>query len=183
MYESLKRGDNVEPPDTKKNMPDYAYWFLDKAGNEQLKMFFGHGGMTLAFLKVDPKTAPPPLPISDAQRKKLPMFQTMDVDRVMARSASLTDGFLAKSKELFGAGLESEPQMKGIPYVLPLLDSADFFSQPEEVIENLFQLFDVFARESPADRGILLGFKAELEEPLRQLLKGMAEEKLVYPEA
>jgi hypothetical protein len=183
MYESLKRGDNMDPPDTKKYMPDYAYWFVGKTPKPQLELFFGQGGMTLAFLKSDPKTAPPPLPISAAQRKKLPMFQTMDFDKGRAAAASLADAFLPKSKQLFGAGLDDEPQMKGIPFVLPLLDSADFFSQPPEFVENVFQVFDVYSRESPADRGILLAFTADLEEGLIQLLKDMAEEKLYYPEA
>ncbi|HUA20140.1 MAG TPA: hypothetical protein VMB25_15435 [Bryobacteraceae bacterium] len=183
MFDSLKREEPLDPPDVKKYMPDYSYWFVDKSAERQLDLFFGLGGMTMAFLKPDPKTVPPPLAVSEAQRKKLPVFQKMDVDKARAQAASLADSFLAKSKDLFGAGLEAEPQAKGLLFILPILDTADFFSQPAETVENVFQLFDVYAKESPADHGVVLAFKADLEEEFIQILKSMAEEKLVYPEA
>jgi hypothetical protein len=73
--------------------------------------------------------------------------------------------------------------MKGIPFIFPVLDSADFFSQPPEVIEKCFQLFEVYIRESPADKGILLAFTGDLEEKLIELVRVMKDQKLIYPEA
>lgn len=183
MFETLKRGDPVELPDVKKHMPDYSYWFVDKSEKQQRELFFGHGGMTFTFLKPDPKTTLPPLMISEAQRKKLPVLQRINIDKLYAQGASLADGFLAKSKEFFSSGLEDEPQLKGIPFILPLLDSADYFSQPPEVVEKALELFEVYIRESPADKGLLLAFKENLEEELIALLKQMKEEKLVYGES
>jgi hypothetical protein len=186
MFDTLKREEPFILPDATKYMPDYSYWFVGKASKEQRDLFFGHSGMTLAFLKADPKTTLPPFPISPALRKKLPVLQNIDIEKSRAQAASLADSFLAKSKELFGAGLDSEPQTKGIPFVLPILDTADFFSQSEKVVDDLFQLFEVYIRESPADRGILLAFKTDrtdMEEALIELLKAMKEEGLLYPEA
>jgi hypothetical protein len=183
MFDTLKRGDPVQLPDTKEYMPDYSYWFLDKSEKQQRELFFGYGGMTFTFLKPDPKTAPPPMLISEAQKKKMPILQRVDVDKMWAQANSMADQFLPKSKEFFGTGLENEPQMKGIPFILPLLDSADYFSQPPEVVQKAFELFDVYVRESPADKGLLLAFSTDMEEDLIKLLKQMKEEKLVYPES
>lgn len=161
---------------------DYCYWFLYKKPREQWAEFLGFGGITLAFLKPDPKTTPPPLPFTEAFRKKMPVFQAMDVDGLVAGAFAMKDGFLAKSKELFGAGLEDDPQYPGIAFVLPLLDSGHFFSEPEEENEKWFQLFDVYLRESPIDKGIVLAFKANYEDLVVDLLKEMRREGLVYPE-
>ena len=181
MFDTLQQGKDVDLPDATQYMPDYSYWFLDKSEKQQRQLFFGHGGLSVTFLKPDPNTSPPPLPFTAAQRQKIPELQ--HVEKNFARANSLKDGFLAKSKEFFGGGLEEEPQMKGIPFVLPLLDSADFFSQPAEVVEKCFQLFAVYVRESPADKGVLLAFHDDLEENLIGLLKGMKDQKLTYPEA
>jgi hypothetical protein len=183
MFESLKRGDAVPLPDVRKHMPDYTYWFLDKSDEQQRAMFFGHGGLTIACLKPDPKTAPPPLLISPAQRAKLPMFKGVDMDRMWARANSLGDAFLAKSKQLFGDGLQDEPQAKGIPFILPLLDAADFFSQPESVVANCFELFDVYIRESPTDKGVLMALREDSDETLITLLHDMKQDRLTYPES
>jgi hypothetical protein len=132
-------------------------------------------------LKPDPKTTPPPLPLSESVRKRIPILQAMNVDQMMARAASLADGFLAKSKSMFSKGLEGDPQTKGLPFILPLLDAGDFFSQPPEVVQQCFELFDVYVRESPVDKGMLLAFASELEAPLIALLKEMRDQGLKYP--
>jgi hypothetical protein len=183
MFDTLRQEKPLHMLDSKKYMPDYAYWFLDKAEKKQRDLFFGQGGLSITFLKPDPNTKPQPLPLSAAQKKKLPFLQQFDMDKSWAQANSLRDGFLAKSKEFFSAGLEKEPQLKGIPFILPVLDSADFFSQPPDVVEKCFQLFEVYIRESPADKGILLSFTGDLEESLIQLLKEMKDQKLIYPEA
>ncbi len=181
MFDALSHQKDVDLPDAKKYMPDYSYWFVEKSGQKQRDLFLGYGGFSMVFLKPDPDTVAPALPITPALRKKLPILQ--ELENNFAKANSLKDSFLAKSKEFFGQGLEKEPQMKGIPFILPLLDSVDFFSQPAEVIENCFQLFDAYLRESPIDKGVLLAVKEDIEEQFINLLNGMRKEKLVYPEA
>lgn len=182
MFDALRQQHPLPLPDANKHLPDYAYWFVDKSEKRQRELFFGFGGVTVTFLKPDPKTVPRPLPISPNLRKRLPMLQVADIDQLMARAASLADGFLAKSKGLFSAGLENEPQTKGLPFILPLMDADDFFSQPQEVVQQCFDLFDVYFRESPADKGVLLAFATEIEPSLLTLLKEMREQGLIYPE-
>jgi hypothetical protein len=161
---------------------DYVYWFVDKAEKKQREVFFGEGGMTIIFLKPDPKTKPPVLPLSPALRAKNPLLQHFDIDRLAARAFALGDGFQKLSKDLFGAGLEQEPQSSGIRFILPLLSTQDFFTQPEEEKLKWFQLFDVYFSESPVDKGVLLASKPDLEEPIIELLRKMREEGLRYPE-
>jgi hypothetical protein len=162
--------------------PDYCYWFLKKSGKKQLETFWGHGGISMIFAEPDPATTPPPLPFSAAFRQKSTVFQKVDVDGVWESAFSLNDGFQAKSKELFGAGLEQNPQYPGITFILPLLRSSDFFSQPEQESAKWFQLFDLYLHETPEDAGILLASKTDIDETLIELLGKMREEGLVYPE-
>ena len=182
MFESLKKDEPVPLPDTRKHMPDYAYWFLDKSAQRQRDLFFGFGGLSLLFMKPDAKTAPPLL-ISPAQRAKMPLFQKMDVEKLWAQGQALNDPFLQQSKTLFGEGLENEPQTKGYPFILPLLDSADFFAQPEAIIKNVFELCDVYMRESPVDTGLVLAGDKDLDDVLIGLLRELSDENLMYPES
>lgn len=181
MFDALMNNKPADLPDAKSYMPDYSYWFVEKSDQKQRQLFLGHGGFSMTFLKPDPNTVAPPLPITPALRKKIPMLE--DMEKKFEQANSLKDAFLRKSKELFGEGLEKEPQMKGIPFILPLLDAGDFFSQPEEVIKNSLQLFDVYVRESPADRGLLLAANFDVEEKLIGILQRMREDKFTYPEA
>lgn len=162
--------------------PDYAYWFVYKDGGKQRQLFFGHGGMTMISLKPDPATIPPELPIPRAWREKLEVFKMFDVDKAVAGACSLKDGFLNKSKELFGAGLENEPQFPGLLFILPLLKSGDFFAQAAEEHERWFQLFDLYINESPADGGVIMATGPDFEDTLIELLKKMQEDGLTYPE-
>jgi hypothetical protein len=182
MFDALRQQQPIPMPDASRHLPDYSYWFVGKAERQQRDLFFGFGGMTLTFLKPDPKTVPRPLPISSNLRKRIPMLQLVDIDQLMSKVASLSDGFLDKSKGLFAAGLEKEPQTKGLPFILPMMDAGDFFSQPQEVIQQCFELFEVYFRESPVDKGVLLAFAAEMEPSLVALLKEMREQDLMYPE-
>jgi hypothetical protein len=111
------------------------------------------------------------------------MFKELDLDKMWASANALSSPFLAKSKQLFGKGLENEPQTKGLPFILPLLDSADFFSQPEQTIKDCFELFDIYVRESPADNGVLLAAKRDLDEMLIGLLRDMRSQNATYPES
>jgi len=98
-------------------------------------------------------------------------------------SFALKDGFQAQSKQLFGAGLEDNPQYPGIPFILPLLQASDFFGQPEPESAKWFQLFDLYVRESPEDTGVLLASKTDFDDPLIQLLEKMRADGFTYPES
>jgi hypothetical protein len=196
---SRKPGDKIPTLPTKEDMmpvvrgekefnlkdwiADYCYWFLCKKPLDQWREFLGLGGITLMFLKPDPKTMPPALPFTDAFRKKHRVFQMLDVDALLAGGYSLKDEFMAKSKELFGAGLEDHPQYPGIVFILPLLSTEHFLTQSEQENEKWFQLFEVYVNESPTDKGILLAFKNDHEKLLIDILKEIREAGLVYQEA
>jgi hypothetical protein len=163
--------------------PDRCYWFLKKAEKEPWETFLGHGGMTILLLKSDPGTKPPPLPFPNAVRNKPeyagPLAQ---LEALMVSTFAMKDGFLAKSKQLFGKGLEEELGYPGVPLILPQLRAEDFFDRPAEESEKWFQLWDVYLSESPADKGMLLASKIDVEETLIGLLGKMRDEGLVYPE-
>lgn len=169
--------------DVKQIMGDYCYWFLNKADHKQREAFLGQGGLTMIFLKPDPKTAVPPLlHFSPYVRRTNPAFQMLDVDGFLAGVFSLSDGFLPKSKKLFGGGLEEEPEFAGIQFILPLLESADFFQQPAEEAGKWFELFDVYLNESPADMGLVLASKTDLDQDLLDISRNMRDEGLEYPD-
>ncbi len=163
--------------------PDYSYWFLRKSGAKQLEAFWGHGGISMVFTKPDPAAAAPPLPFSAAFRKKCKGIEESGVDGLWEAAFALKDGFQAKSKELFGTGLEDEPQYPGLPFILPLLQSSDFFNQLDQESAKWFQIFDVYLRESPEDLGILLASKTDLDDTLIELLAKMRADGFTYPES
>jgi hypothetical protein len=158
---------------------DYAYWFVDKSAEKQRELFLGEGGLTMLYLKPDPATQAPPVPFSAAVRKR-PIFQKFDVDRLFARTIALRDGFQEKSKNLFGSGLEDDPQFAGLRFVIPLLTTGDFFCRPPQDVESWFQLFDVYVNESHADNGILMAFKEDYENSVIELLAAMRKDNLEY---
>src|SRR5579863_2339429 len=160
---------------------DRCYWFLKKVGIRQREIFFGHGGFTILFLKADPATKPPRLPFTEAMRKQCEQIQVSTLEDLMAGAFAMKDGFLAKSKQLFGAGLEDAPGFRGIPFILPQLCTEDFFNRPAEECESWFQLFDIYIGESSSDKGILLASKTDLEEKLIALLTQMRQDGFDYP--
>ncbi|HLW86631.1 MAG TPA: hypothetical protein VKR60_15545 [Candidatus Sulfotelmatobacter sp.] len=156
---------------------DYCYWFLAGAEDKQRALFFGQGGLTTLYLKPGPAPAVPKVRLPKAMQEH-PFFK--DADEKMAAASRLSSPFLKKSKELFGAGLESSPQYPGILFIVPLLASADFFSRPEEEVKSWFDLFDIYVRESPVDRGILLATKPDLEEAMAEIVREMKAEGMEY---
>lgn len=161
-------------------MPDLTYWFVKKAEKRYRELFFGHGGMTIIYLKPDPNTVAPKLTISKKMREH-PIFQKIDVEGMHEQTFAMTDSFQEKSKELFGKGLESHPTYKGLRFILPLLETADFFKEKEQR-QKWFELFDFYFNESPKDKGVLLATKSEIEQELVDIIRRMREEGLRYPE-
>jgi hypothetical protein len=160
---------------------DYCYWFMDKAAPRQRETFLGFGGLTSLFIK--PSAKPNSGPSIPKGFYKHPTAKIFDLDRILKRGQSIQDDFLPKSKALFGVGLEEHPQYRGLLFIIPLLRSTDFFTQPAEENEKWFQLFDVYVNESPEDKGILLASKISLDEHLVDLLAQMKTERLIYREA
>lgn len=147
--------------DVRNWVAEFAYWFVAKQPEQQRELFLGHGGLTHIFLPPDPKTRPPKLPFTPALRASLPVFQQFDVDAIHAATYALNDRFLKQSKELFGEGLEDRPEYPGITFILPLLDSAHFFAADRALRDRWFSLFEVYLRESPKDKGLLLACQQE----------------------
>ena len=172
--------DGTKKYDFNEYMPDLSYWFVKKQQQLQLQLFLGHGGMTILSLKPDPQTVPPKLMISKKMRQH-PMFQAIDVDGLHEQTFAMTDGFQEKSKQLFGAGLESHPSYKGLRFILPLLETKDFFQQPKEEKAKWFDLFQIYFAESPPDKGVLLALQSDVEEDLIELLEQMRQQNLRYP--
>lgn len=192
-----KPGASLPPPPTKEqlrgaldgkafdiqnHMPDYCYWMRHPDLPALLADFFGFGGSAMHYMKPDPATKPPDIPLLEELRKLFPQMQFDKLELVMNAACASKDKFLADSKKLFGEGLEEEPSYAGLQYILPLLNTNDFFTQPETERKKWFQVFDLFWRESPADKGIYIASKLPLEEPLDHILQSMKEEGTLYPE-
>lgn len=172
--------DRGEQFDAEGMMPDGCYWFLKKAERKQREMFLGHGGMSIVLLKADRKTQPPQLPLTDAMRKQYEQLSISSLEALIASAFGMKDGFLAKSKQRFGQNLQGVPGFGGIPFILPHLSAQDFFNRPAEECDSWFEIFDIYISESPADRGILLASKIDLQERLGALVERMRNEGLVY---
>jgi hypothetical protein len=160
--------DGTKPYDFDEYMPDLTYWFLKKQESKYRELFLGYGGLTIIYLEPDPKTAAPKLEIPK-----------MDVDGIHEQAFAFLDGFREKSKEVFGTGLESHPIYRGLTFILPMLESNDFFTHRAE-LPAWFDVFDVYITESRADKGILLASKHDIEEQLVEMLQAMRSEGLEY---
>jgi hypothetical protein len=177
--------DGKEKYDFGKYVGDFCYWFLRKKQKQQRELFWGHGGMTILFLPPDPKTDVQPLRIPKSVRENptfVELFKIFDPDQVNADAHALADGFGKKSLEIYSEEIKKNVQLKGMPYVLPLLSTRDFFSEPEEQCKKWFELFDMYVNESPADKGIVIATKLDADETLIGILEQMRGEGLRYPE-
>lgn len=176
--DEVKKGGAV---DVKQWMADYCHWFLAKKDEPQLQDFFGSGGMTLLFLKPDPNTQPPELKIPKIMRTH-PAFRNAELESTRAVAYSLQDKFLNQSKEVFGELIRDHTSYKGIPFILPLLKSPDFFRATPEQRVRWFEVFDVYCTESKEDKGILLALKdTEFDDSLIAIVKQLKDQGMVYP--
>lgn len=169
------------PVDVKQWMADYCYWFIAKQDERQLEDFLGWGGMMFLFLAGDPKTKPPELKIPNVIRTH-PAFKDADVKSSMAMAYSLQDKFLKQSKETFGDPVKEDPAYPGIPYILPLLTSKDFFRAAPTQRAHWFEVFEVYCIESKPDKGMLLAFKdAHFDDTLIELVQELRDAGMEYP--
>lgn len=160
---------------------DYAVWFQLKRAQEQRDLFFGAGGMSLLFLAPDPATKPPRVPFTPRFRASLPVFQQFNVDELLEGAMALKDGFLKRSKEIFGAGLEAGVDMRTVGFILPSLESRHLVQAEPETRALWFSVFDVYLRESVEDGGILLAFRQEHRPTVQTVLKRLQQSGLHYP--
>ncbi|GAA3753545.1 hypothetical protein [Terriglobus aquaticus] len=160
--------------DYKDWMADYLVWFVGKDASGQRERFGGFGGMLTVLMQPDAQIRAPKFSVTPAMRNALPVFSRFDVDGLLKSSASLQDSFQARSKAMFGAGLEDTPEYPGIPFIMPLLKSAQFFLADEQKRNQWFTLFDLYVTESVVDKGVLLAFqKTEYERVLLDVLETM----------
>jgi hypothetical protein len=177
----LKAGVAGQPFDIEAHFPDYCYWLHHPELSKLLGDFFGHGGSATFYLKPDPATKPPEIPYMDEFKKLFPQMGWDTMDTMVRAGFAAKDKFLEASKKLFGEGLEEEPSYEGLPYILPLLTTTDFFQQPEAERKKWFELFDVFWRESPVDKGIYVASKVPLAGLLHKIIESMKEAGKLYP--
>jgi len=187
--------------DANEYMPGYSYWLLDDSFQVQMEALFGGGATTVLFLKPDAKAQPPKLafpkelfqnpmfagadpnsaiPLPSFVREN-PLMRQLNVEAKINAAFKLQDEFLAKSKTIFGAGLEGSPGFLGFAFIVPSLESKDFFQQPEQDVKKWFELFDVYLHESTADQGILLAAREDIDGALIEIIQKMKEEGLEYP--
>jgi hypothetical protein len=159
---------------------DYSYWFLDGDDHKARELFLGYGGLSMGFLKPDPKTAPPNLPIPKTFTEHF-FFRQINLKGKIAAAARMSDPLMFKTKELFGEGLEEEPQYRGLLFITPLLRSEDFFKQPAEEIKKVFEVFDLYVNESPSDQGMIFAAKESIDELLGEIVENMRRDGMVYP--
>ncbi|MGO9086263.1 MAG: hypothetical protein ACLP6G_13090 [Terriglobales bacterium] len=175
--------DGKEEYDFGKYVGDFCYWFVRKHEKKQRELFWGYGGVTILFLTPDPNTKVEPLPIPKGTREYpvfADLFKRFDPDEANATAHALGDSFRKKSLELFSQEIQKNVQLKGIPFVVPLLGTRDFFNRPEEECKKWFELFDVYVNESPADKGIVIASKLDVEEDLIGIVRQMKTEGLRY---
>ncbi len=159
---------------------DIGWWFAKKQADFQRGLFFGHGGMVNVWLPPDPKTAPPPFHMPEKILKN-PSFANMDVQGQVDLTYSLADSFLPNSLATFAPELKGDPQYQGYPFALALLKSQDIMSARGEQREEWLKLAPCYLFESPADAGILLWGKPEVDAAMEAALNVVREQKLEYP--
>ena len=174
-------------PNPSDYLPNYCYWFVNRSGDRQRELFFGHGGMTVLFMKPDPKTAPPPefaqlLPYLMRSKMLAPLREKFDIEKLVLRPNPLCGDFRDRSKAVFGEGMERDLEFRGLPYIIPRLGTRDYFEVAPEKLAAWFSVFEIYLRESPEDTGLLLASKENLEEDLLWVLDRMRSEGKNFPD-
>lgn len=161
---------------------DYVLWFLSRQERFRRDLFLGFGGYTMMYLAPDPATEPPPLPDSPAFNEH-PAIKQYDVRELWSTVHLLSDGFGARSKVVFGKGLEDDSGFEGIPFIIPRMNALDYREATADEIAGMFTVFDVYIQEAPADTGMLIASKLDLDEDLRDVLDKLREAGIEHPSA
>jgi len=163
---------------------DFCYWFVVPDAPLQRDLFFGHGGMTFMFTPPNGATPATPVPIPTGIRNHTtfkPLFEKVDPNRVVATGRALQQPWLGKSLELYRGDLDPSPQLRGVPFIIPLLRSSDFIHSSIER-QKLATLCEFYITESPEDGGILFASPTDHEGKLLAILEEMRSNKYLYPE-
>lgn len=172
--------DNAYNVDVSQWMPDFCYWLLTGDDEEQRSNFLGTGHMSFLFTAPEKGAAPPKL-FAPRILRSHPAMKDGKLEQQMKITAAMQRPFLKQSKELFGTGIRDHHAYDGLPFVFPLLTSADLIAAPEQTRTQWFELFGAYLAESPADRGCLFAIKdPAFDERLSTLLKRMRDEGETY---
>ncbi len=160
---------------------DYTYWFLQKQDERQRQDFFGAGGMMLLWLKPDAKAVPPVMDLP-APAKEWLRENGHDMQGVLEGLYRLQDGFLERSKAVFGSAVADDPMYDSLPFVLPLLQARHFLDASSDVLSAWFSVFDGYLIESREDAGVLLAFSdPNFDSVLVEVLGEMKRREVVWP--
>lgn len=159
---------------------DYSLWLLGRDERWKRDLFLGYGGYTMLYMAPDPKTAAPPIPDFPGIRS-MPAFSQYDIDGLWQIAHHLGGDFCPKSKEVFGKNFRDDPSYDGTVFIIPWMNSKDYFQADAEEVQEWFSIFDVLIQESVEDRGILIASKTDLDRELSAILRSMRENRIDHP--
>jgi hypothetical protein len=169
--------------DVTKWMPDFLYWLSSKKPVEQRESFLGQGGMMTLFLAPDPNTKAPTIELPRYIRTS-PGFATSRANLMNAeieKAYSMRDGFLAKSKAIFGEPLREDSSYKGLMFVLPFFTAKNLTNATAEQRSSWFEVFDGYMVESPGDQGLLLVInQPDFDDELAEIVHDLKKDGHVY---
>jgi len=166
--------------DADKFTNDYLFWFAMKQHELQLQHFFGFGGSQVLWLPPDPNL--PKLPVLFPKKVlEDPRFKPLNYEASVELTASLADGFLPASKELFAKDKANELHLLGTPFFLPVFTAQDILTARGEQREAWLKFMPIYLAESPDDRGVVLFTKPEFDPLLVEILSKFDQEKFDYP--
>jgi hypothetical protein len=101
------------------------------------------------------------------------VFNTFDVNSMKEKNGLALSPFRDQSKEIFGGGIQRDLKFEALPFILPRLSSQDFFAHTEIQVRGWFDLFDVYAAESPEDEGIIMACRDDLTAMIATVIEEM----------
>lgn len=163
-------------------MPDLCFWFITPDAAEIYREFLGSSGYTQIWMAPNPLIPPGPAPINKKVREH-PAFKDMDIDGTIRANYAMAHPFQAASRKVFGADLESRTELSGLPFIIPLLHSADVFASSAEARRQWLDLMPIYLNESREDSGIILFGERGLDTPLAEVIAELRAAGNHYPVA
>jgi len=175
--EEFMKGGSV--PSFNDAAPDLCFWFLKPDAHDIHTSFLGCGGYTQIWLPQNPLQPSTTVPINKKTREH-PAFQGLDIDGTVRATYALAHPFQAASKALFGQDLKNDPSVSGLPFVIPLLRSADVFAAGAETRRQWLDLMPIYANESREDSGIVLFGECHVEGLVRDVVADLEDSGFHY---
>lgn len=163
------------PLDASKYQHFLSYWCTAALPGPFIQKYFGHGFASVLLLAK--AAGPPPMPLPPFLAKHpgfQPLLEGSSPEALARKTAAAAHPFNKQSVQLFGEGFVRPAWLPHLPFLLPELCVADFFTHGEKLAKPLFALTPVYLRESVADQGVLIASKEPLHELLIELLAGKA---------